>query len=75
MVHSIRSSTPRGAHLRALFSALCAIEELLPDGPCPRRIAIRDHKAALQRAHPELKINEVELAQELAEEDGHGQDY
>jgi len=43
--------------------------EALPEGPSFRRVALRDHLAALLRAYPELE-NAVELAQALAEEDG-----
>lgn len=44
---------------------------LPPEAPSWRRVALRDHLAALVRAYPgELGLNEVELAQALAEEDG-----
>lgn len=72
----IRSSTSRGAAVRALFAALLELEELIPiDAPSARRVALRDHRSALVRAYPELRINDSELAQALAEEDGDGQDY
>jgi len=47
---------------------------MLPaDAPSWRRIGLRDHLAALIRAYPgELQLNEVELAQAMAEEDGDG---
>lgn len=67
----IRSGTSRGAHIRALFEALLCIEEGLPDCPSHRRVALRVHRAALVRAYPQiLRVNESDLAQHLAEEDG-----
>lgn len=67
----IRTGTSRGAHIRALYSALLELEELLPPEPSHRRVAIRDHRAALLRAYPHcLRVSEVDVAQALAEEDG-----
>jgi len=71
MARIIRTGTSRGAHIRALYSALSELEQLLPEYPSHRRVALRDHRAALQRAYPQLLLpNETELAQALAEEDG-----
>jgi len=68
-----RTGAVRGTHVRALFSALLELEELVPDGaPSWRRVAIRDHRAALVRAYPELKL-ETDLANyvaDLEDEDG-----
>jgi len=67
----IRTGTSRGAHLRALWSALLQLEELLPFGPNPKRVALRNHRKALERAYPhELGPNQVAELQHLAEEDG-----
>lgn len=55
----IRGSTSRGAHIRALHSALADIIDFLPDYPSERRVRLRDCKAALERAYPELR-NEVD---------------
>lgn len=67
----IRTGTSRGAHIRALYSALLQLEELLPPEPNPRRVALRNHRAALVRAYPDtLKASEVDILQHLAEEDG-----
>lgn len=67
----IRTGTSRGAHIRALYSALLQLEELLPHGPNTKRVALRNHRAALVRAYPhDLGRNEVAELQHLAEEDG-----
>jgi len=71
MARIIRTGTSRGAHIRALFAALLELEELLPHGPNPRRVSLRNHRAALIRAYPQvLSVSEVEVLQHLAEEDG-----
>jgi len=51
--------TSRGAHVRALAQALADLIDFLPEYPSHRRVALRDHLAALQRAYPELQ-NEVD---------------
>lgn len=67
----IRTGTSRGAHIRALYSALLELEELVPPEPSPKRVRLRNHRAALARAYPKLlQLNEVDLAQHLSEEDG-----
>lgn len=67
----IRTGTSRGAHVRALWTALLQLEELLPPEPHPKRVRLRDHRAALERAYPQiLGRNEVAELQHLAEEDG-----
>jgi len=71
----IRGSTSRGAHVRALHLALWAILDLIPDDPiwAMKRVAVRNTIALLRRAYPQdLDVNDVELEQWLAEEDGHG---
>jgi len=71
MARIIRTGTSRGAHIRALFAALLELEELLPQEPSHKRVALRDHRAALARAYPQLLlVNEVDVEQHLAEEDG-----
>jgi len=55
----------------ALLSVLASLEALLPvDAPSTERIRLRDARAVLYRAYPALQLDEVQLAQELAEEDG-----
>jgi len=67
----IRRDTSLGVHVRALHMALWAILDALPDWPSDKRVALRNHIAALRRAYPaELEANDVELEQWLAEEDG-----
>lgn len=65
-----RGNTSRGVHIRALAALLAnAIADC--EGPSPKRVALRDHLAALVRAYPnDLELNEVELLQGFAEEDG-----
>ena len=44
--------------------------EALPDAPLPRRIAIRNHLAALMRAYPELEAaTQLDAERQLSEED------
>lgn len=64
----IRTSTSRGAHIRALHAALSALADVY-DGPSHKRVAIRDHLAALERAYPFLRLTESDVAQAVAEED------
>lgn len=67
----IRTGTSRGAHIRALHDALVELEELLPLEATPKRVALRNHRAALCRAYPNvLRVSEVDVLQHLAEEDG-----
>jgi len=40
------------------------------DGPSAKRVAIRDHMAALVRAYPYLRLTEADVAQLVAEQDG-----
>ena len=70
----IRGSTSRGAHVRALAATLITMIEDLPEVPTARRVALRNHLAALLRAYPELE-NATELAQAVEEMDGNPQDY
>jgi len=48
---------------------LITMIEDLPEVPTPRRVALRNHLAALLRAYPELE-NATELAQVVEEWDG-----
>jgi len=64
----IRGSTSRGAHVRALVDAIMYMLEALPEGPSHRRVALRNHLAALLRAYPELE-SATDLAQAIAELD------
>lgn len=67
----IRTGTSRGAHVRALWHALLLLEEQLPLGANPKRVALRNHRSALERAYPQiLGRDEVAELQHLAEEDG-----
>jgi len=68
-----RGSTSRGTHVRAIAYALITMIEDLPELPTPRRVALRNHLAALLRAYPELE-NATELAQAVEEMDGIPQD-
>jgi len=66
----IRGSTSRGAHVRAIWEAITACIDHLPDVPSEQRVRWRASRAALERAYPgELSV-ETSLAQALAEEDG-----
>jgi len=64
-----RGGTSRGAHVRALHSALLDLIDFLPDLPSERRVRLRVHLAALVRAYPELR-DDVAVMQHNAEEDG-----
>lgn len=71
MVQIIRGSTSRGAHICALHAGLLAIEDLLESGPTHKRVALRDHRMALERAYPSLLlVTDSDIAQHLAEIDG-----
>jgi len=66
----LRGGTSRGAHVRAVWEALTALIDFLPDVPSEQRVRWRTSRAALERAYPgELGV-ETALAQALAEEDG-----
>jgi len=70
-VANIPRDSLRLAIPKALLALLADAEERLPlEAPSSKRIALRDARALLYRAFPTLQINEVELAQQLAEEDG-----
>jgi len=64
--------TSLGPHVRALAEVLITMVADEADGlPSERRVRLRGHLAALIRAYPEfLALNEADLAQALAEEDG-----
>lgn len=71
MVQLIRGSTSRGAHIRALHGALLALEDLLESGPTYKRVALRNHRSALERAYPTLlTVTDSDVAQAVAELDG-----
>jgi len=65
--------TSLGVHVRALAALLeSSIADEAGGLPSERRVRLRGHLAALNRAYPQfLELNESQLAQELAEEDGH----
>jgi len=67
-----RGDTSQGVHVRALAECLMTLVADEAGGvPSERRVRLRGHLAALVRAYPEyLALNEAELAQALAEEDG-----
>ena len=65
----IRGETSRGLHVRALLEAMLFMLEALPDAPSYRRVALRNHMAALLRAYPELQ-GATDLAQAIEEMDG-----
>lgn len=57
-------------HAEALANLMVTMLEALPDAPLPRRIAIRNHLAALMRAYPELEAaTQLDAERQLAEED------
>lgn len=68
----IREGTSRGSHVRAVRLALLCMLDRVYDRPedAQKRVAIRNHLAALQRAYAAELNDDVELAQWLAEEDG-----
>jgi len=68
----IRGSTSRGAHVRALWEALSAMIDHLPECPTERRVRLRTCRAALERAYPGELVTESDIEQFLAEEDGDG---
>lgn len=62
---------PAVALVQVVNDLLRIVEGCIDEGPCPERIALRDARFKLVRAFPrELSLNESELAQQLAEEDG-----
>jgi len=78
---SIQKTDPKGSFQISSGSQRSALPQVVSDllqlliaqsgggMPTPERIALRDLSAKLQRAYPFLRLNEVELAQELAEYD------
>jgi len=61
-------STSPGAHIRALWEALILLEDSVAPG---KRARVRTTRVMLERAYPEfLAVNESDLMQWLAEEDG-----
>ena len=68
----VRRDTSLGVHVRALAELLRSSIADESDGlPSERRVRLRGHLAALKRAYPQfLELNESELEQQLAEEDG-----
>jgi len=70
----LRRDTSRGVHVRALAECLMTLIADDANGlPSERRVRLRTHLAMLIRAYPEeLAISETDLAQAIAEEDGHG---
>lgn len=74
MVRVNASRTSRGAHshIRALWECLTVlIEDLDELVPLPKRVHLRNMRAALERTHANvLKLTESDVAQLLEEEDG-----
>lgn len=64
-----RSGTSRASHIRALHAALLELIELVPLEPNVKRVKLRDHVRALERAYPHLRLTDVDVAQMVAEED------
>lgn len=68
----VRRDTSLGVHVRALAELL--ITAIIDDAdglPSERRVRLRNHLAALQRAYPDLlAVNEAGLEQALQELDG-----
>lgn len=66
---------PLAALTQVVFDLLRIVESTLDEGPCPERVALRDCRFKLVRAFPrQFAVSEVELAQQLAEEDGEALD-
>lgn len=66
------SRTSRGAHalVRAVHAALVTMIEHVPDVPSYKRVALRNHLAALNRAYRrELQLTDSDVAQIVAEMD------
>lgn len=63
---------PLAALTQVVFDLLRIVESsALDEGPSPERVALRDCRFKLVRAFPrQFAVSEVELAQQLAEEDG-----
>jgi len=68
----VTRDTSLGVHVRALAELLASsIADELDGLPSERRVRLRGHLAALKRAYPQfLAVNEVDIEQHLAEEDG-----
>ncbi len=68
----VRRDTSLGVHVRALAEVLITMIIDDADGlPSERRVRLRNHLFALQRAYPEvLAVNASELEQALKELDG-----
>jgi len=67
---SKRVDTSQGVHIRALWAALSALIEDIPDVPSEKRVRLRALRATLERTYPTVFATESDLAQALAEEDG-----
>jgi len=64
------SRTSRGSHIRALYEAIAALIDFLPDVPSERRVRLRNELAALRRAYPrELTLSDTDVAQFVQEMD------
>lgn len=71
VVHTSRTSRGASSHARALWLLLTTLIDELPQLPTPKRVALRNARAALERAHKELlQLTDSDVAQILAEEDG-----
>jgi len=65
----IRGDTSRGVHVRSLWWALTELIDLAPEG---RKTRLRTYRALLERAYVAEFNTDTDIAQALAEEDGHG---
>lgn len=60
----------------AIADILITMIESLPEAPTRKRVALRNHLAALMRAYPELEArSQLEAERQLAEEDGVSPSY
>jgi len=62
--------TSLGVHIRALWWTMTFMLDALPSGASERRVRIRTHRAALERAYRDELSEDVNIAQAMAEEDG-----
>lgn len=60
---------------QVVYDLSMIIEERIGPGPSPSRIDLRMGRHRLLEAFPRLRKTDSDLAQALAEQDGHGQDY
>jgi len=67
----VRRDTSLGVHVRALHALLSESIATVAGGlPSERRVRLRGHLVALERAYPEFLVTDTDLAQAIAEDDG-----